>query len=61
MENQFIALVDISALSATPRDLSLVYVGMSRARTGLWVAMDASLEARTARAVGTTPPAPPRR
>jgi hypothetical protein len=44
MENQFIALVDIAALSSTPRDLSLVYVGMSRARTGLWVAMDAALE-----------------
>jgi hypothetical protein len=44
MENQFVAVVDIAALSATERDLSIVYVGMTRARTGLWVAMAASLE-----------------
>ena len=44
MENQFIGLVDVSALAATPRDLSLVYIGMSRARTGLWMAMDSRLE-----------------
>jgi hypothetical protein len=44
MENQFIALVDVAALAATSRDLSLIYIGMSRARTGLWMAIDSRLE-----------------
>jgi UvrD-like helicase C-terminal domain/AAA domain len=43
LENRFICLIDIAAFDASPRDLSLMYVGMSRARAGLWVAIDRTL------------------
>jgi hypothetical protein len=45
LENQFIALVDINSLSATPRDRSLLYIAMTRARAGLWVALSERLRA----------------
>lgn len=37
LENQFIALVDVASLAATPRDRSLLYIAMTRARAGLWI------------------------
>jgi hypothetical protein len=49
LENKYIALIDIGAFDATPRDLSLIYVGMSRARAGLLVALDRTLEESVAR------------
>ena len=45
LENQFIALVDIDSLSATPRDRSLLYIAMTRARAGLWIALPERLRA----------------
>lgn len=39
LENTFIALVDVESLAATERDLSLLYIAMSRARAGLWIAL----------------------
>lgn len=38
LENTFIVVVDIDSL-ATERDLSLLYIAMSRARAGLWIAL----------------------
>jgi hypothetical protein len=50
LENKYIALIDLTSFDATLRDLSLIYVGMSRARAGLLVAFDRSLEASVERA-----------
>lgn len=44
LENRYVALVDIDALSEDPRDLALLYVGMSRARAGLWLAASQEVE-----------------
>lgn len=43
LENQFIALVDVESLAATPRDRSLLYIAMTRARAGLWIALPEQL------------------
>ena len=49
-ESSYVAVIDIDRFSATPRDLALVYVAMSRARAGLWVAYEKDLEAEIKRA-----------
>ena len=46
LENSFIALTDIEDLDSTPAARATVYVGMSRARVGLWVAMNEGLRER---------------
>ena len=43
LENRFVILLDLTRLDEGTSDLSLVYVGMSRARAGLWIAMRSSL------------------
>ncbi len=48
LENRFILVVDVDKLRDDSRDINTVYVGMSRARTGLWVAMSESLEEQAA-------------
>lgn len=45
LENQFVLLVDVERLDEEA-DLNLLYVAMSRARAGLWIALDRSLENR---------------
>jgi hypothetical protein len=45
LENRFICVVDLDALDATDHDLAIVYVAMSRARVGLWMAFNRALEA----------------
>jgi Flp pilus assembly CpaE family ATPase len=45
LENNHIAVIDIEQFAASPRDLALVYVAMSRARAGLWVAYRGDLAA----------------
>lgn len=46
LENRFVALVDIEDLDSTPSARATVYVGMSRARVGLWVGMNGELRKR---------------
>jgi hypothetical protein len=46
LENRFIALIDIEDLDSTPSALAALYVGMSRARVSLWVAMHEQLRDR---------------
>lgn len=46
LENRFILVVDIDALDDSERDVNLLYVGMSRARAGLWIAVHRRLERR---------------
>jgi hypothetical protein len=46
LENRFVALTDIEDLDSTPAARATVYVGMSRARVGLWVAMHEGLRER---------------
>lgn len=46
LENRFVLLVDIDHLDDNSRDINTIYVAMSRARAGLWVAMHRSLEER---------------
>lgn len=46
LENRFIALVDVEDLDSTPVALATLYVGMTRARVGLWVAAHESVEER---------------
>jgi hypothetical protein len=48
LENRFVLLVDIDHIDDVSSDVNTVYVAMSRARTGLWVAMNEELEARAA-------------
>lgn len=43
LENQFIALVDVTAVDPATRAKNVLYVAMSRARAGLWLAVDESL------------------
>ena len=43
LENRFIILLDFCHLREGTPEFSLVYVGMSRARAGLWIAMHSSL------------------
>jgi Nuclease-related domain/IstB-like ATP binding protein len=43
LENRYILVTDVVDFDETARDLALVYVGMSRARAGLWISMDQSL------------------
>ena len=50
LENNYIAVVDVDRFAETDRDLALVYVAMSRARAGLWVAYSEDLEAEIAAA-----------
>lgn len=57
LENKYVALIDIAAYDATPRDLSLIYVGMSRARAGLLVLCDAVLEGAISKAAAANLPA----
>jgi hypothetical protein len=45
LENDFVALVDIERLGSTLHDMSLLYVAMSRARTGLWMGAHHRVEA----------------
>ena len=42
LESPFVALVDVDRLE-TVRDAALVYVGMTRARAGLWIAVNENL------------------
>jgi ATP-dependent exoDNAse (exonuclease V) beta subunit len=46
LENQFILVVDVDRLDDQERDVNLLYVAMSRARSGLWMAMSKNLESR---------------
>lgn len=46
LENQFILVVDVDRLDDQERDVNLLYVAMSRARSGLWMAMSKDLESR---------------
>ena len=46
LENRFVALIDVDDLDSTPAALATIYVGMSRARVGLWVSMHESLRVR---------------
>lgn len=46
LENRFILLVDVHALDDTDRDVNLLYVAMSRARAGLWMAVHGRLRKR---------------
>jgi Nuclease-related domain/UvrD-like helicase C-terminal domain/AAA domain len=39
LENQFIAIVDVDSVAADARSRALLYVAMSRARAGLWIAL----------------------
>ena len=50
LENQFICLVDLASVGATDHDRSLLYVAMSRARAGLWIALDKRLKAHVEQA-----------
>jgi hypothetical protein len=50
LENRFIAVIDVDSFDRSQRDLANLYVAMSRARAGLWVALYASLESEVARA-----------
>lgn len=43
LENRFILLVDVETLNATPRDAANVYVGLTRAKAKLWIALSDSL------------------
>jgi hypothetical protein len=57
LENRFVAVVDIDTFDTSDRDLANLYVAMSRARAGLWVAMHHSLEKQVARASAANLPA----
>lgn len=48
LENRFIALTDIEDLDSTEHTMALVYVGMTRARAGLWVGLDTRVKKRQA-------------
>lgn len=50
LENRFVAVVDIDSHDATHQDLAHLYVAMSRARAGLWLAFHESLRPQLARA-----------
>ena len=50
LESKYVAVIDIAAYDASPRDLSLIYVAMSRARAGLLILLDRGLENAIARA-----------
>jgi hypothetical protein len=49
LENRFVLLVDLDRIADEPRDINSMYVAMSRARAGLWVAMDQHVKAEAAR------------
>ena len=49
LENRFVLLVDLERISGETRDINTMYVAMSRARTGLWVAMHRGLESEAAK------------
>lgn len=44
LENQFISLVDVDAVAGEGRTRAVLYVAMSRARAGLWIAIRKDLE-----------------
>jgi hypothetical protein len=44
LENRYVLLVDLHRLSDAPTDLAKIYVGMSRPRVGLWIALPKALE-----------------
>jgi Nuclease-related domain/AAA domain/UvrD-like helicase C-terminal domain len=44
LENQFISLVDVDAVAGEGRTRAVLYVAMSRARAGLWIAVRKDLE-----------------
>jgi superfamily I DNA and RNA helicase len=46
LENRFILLVDIASLDASEHDQNILYVALSRARAGLWIAVDKRMGAR---------------
>jgi hypothetical protein len=48
LENRYVLLVDLHRLSDAPTDLSKIYVGMSRPRVGLWIALPKALESEWA-------------
>jgi hypothetical protein len=50
LENDFVALVDIERIESD-RDIALLYVGMSRARAGLWVAIHENARAQLSEAI----------
>jgi ATP-dependent exoDNAse (exonuclease V) beta subunit len=43
LENRFVAVTDLAGVNSTSRDLSLLYVAMSRARTALWISVTPEL------------------
>jgi ATP-dependent exoDNAse (exonuclease V) beta subunit len=43
MESQFVLVVDVDSLE-TDRDLNMMYVAMSRAKSSLWVALPRTME-----------------
>ncbi len=43
LENQFIAVIDVHSLNDDARARNRLYVAMSRARAGLWIAVDSNL------------------
>ncbi|MCP3138690.1 nuclease-related domain-containing DEAD/DEAH box helicase [Pyxidicoccus xibeiensis] len=56
LENKFILLIDIELEGAPDRVNNLMYVGMSRAQVGLWMAVPRSAKARLAKlAEGNSP------
>ena len=44
LENQFISLVDVDSVAGEGRTRAVLYVAMSRARAGLWIAVRKDLE-----------------
>ena len=44
LENRFILLADVRAMNTEGTEANVLYVGMSRARTGLWLGIDSRLE-----------------
>lgn len=46
LENRFILLVDVASLDSSQYDQNILYVALSRARAGLWIAVDKRLRGR---------------
>lgn len=46
LENRFILVVDVASLDATDHDVNTLYVALSRARAGLWIAVRKDLQRR---------------
>jgi len=46
LENRFILLVDVASVDASDHDQNILYVALSRARAGLWIAVSKKVETR---------------